>query len=302
MTTQVSLSPRAWTELLLLSAVWGASFLAFAIALREVGVFTTVLHRVFWAAVLLWALVPVLKIGVPRTTRQWGACFVMGALNNVIPFSLIVWGQKTIESGLAAILNSTTALFGVVLAAILFADERVTWNRGIGVTLGFTGVVIAIGWDALAGFDIRSLAQLAILGAALSYAFASVWARRELSGLDPKGAALGMLTASSMIMMPLALAVDGWPTLDLSLSTLAALAYLSVAATALAYLLYYRVLAMAGAANLMLTTLLIPPIAILLGAFVLDETLSASALLGFVLLGLGLLVMNGRIRLARKPA
>ena len=295
MIPQARLSLRAWSELLLLSAIWGASFLAFAVALREIGVFTIVAHRVGWAALAMWCLVPVLRIPVPARLRDWLACLVMGALNNAIPFALIVWGQKSIESGLAAILNATTALFAVPLAALVFADERLTANRIAGVSLGFAGVVVAIGTDALSGFDPRSLGQLAVLGASLSYACASVWARSTLRHLDPRSAALGMLTGSSLIAVPLALAVEGPPSLALAAPTLASIAYLSLAATVVAYLLYYRVLGMAGAANLMLATLLIAPVAILLGAVVLNEAMHWTALAGFAMLGTGLLIMNGQI-------
>lgn len=303
MTSQARLSPRAWSELLLLSAIWGASFLAFAVALEELPVFTIVAHRVGWAALLLWCLVPVLNIPVPRGFRDWSACLLMGVLNNAIPFSLIVWGQKSIESGLAAILNSTTALFAVPIAALIFADERLSANRVVGVTVGFCGVVIAVGSEALSGFDLRALGQLAILCASLSYACASVWGRSRLAHLDPRAAALGMLTGSSLVIVPLAIAIDGPPDLSLGNQTWAAIAYLAVAATVAAYLLYYRVLASAGAANLMLATLLIAPIAIVLGALVLDEALHWSAFAGFVLLGLGLLIMNGQIggRLFSRP-
>jgi len=299
MNDQKTLSARAWAELLLLSAIWGGSFLSIRIALDEVAVLTVVAHRVFWAALVLWAVVAVRRLPVPRDPRIWGAFLVMGLLNNAIPFTLMSWGQLHIETGLTAIFNAATAIFGVVVAAAVFADERLTLRRGIGVGLGFAGVATAIGWQALADFDPRSLAQLAVLGGALSYAFASAWARSRLSGLAPQVAAAGMLTGSSLVLVPLAIRVDGMPRADLAPGTILSIAYFSLAATAFAYLLYYRVLAMAGSGNLMLCTLLIPPVAIGLGAAVLGEDLAPRAFVGLALLAAGLLILNGWLRVRR---
>lgn len=294
MATQKTLSARAWAELLLLSAIWGASFLSIRIALNEVPFVTTVAHRVFWATLLLWAYVIIRGLEVPRSLRVWGAFLVMGLLNNVIPFSLMAWGQLHIETGLTSIFNAATAVFGVLVAAVIFADERLTRNRLIGVILGFLGVSIAIGLENLATFDLRSLAQLAVLAGTLSYALAGSWARATLSGLTPQVAAAGMLTGSTLIMVPAALLIDGAPSFNLMPETILSIAYFSVIATALAYLLYYRVLAMAGSGNLMLCTLLIVPFAITLGAWVLDERLAPQAYIGFGILALGLIILDGR--------
>ncbi|MCE6952933.1 DMT family transporter [Cereibacter sphaeroides] len=293
--TRTSLSPRSSAELLLLGTIWGGSFLANGIALPEAGVAGIVAFRVGGAALFLWIAVRAMGLRVPREPRIWGAFLIMGMLNNVIPFTLITWGQQSIASGLASILNAATAIFGVLVAALVLPDERLTARRMAGVLLGFGGVVTVIGPDALAGFDLRSAGQLALLGAALSYACAGAFGRRTLAGLDPRMAAAGMLTASSLVVLPAALALGGIPRLDLSLPTWGALLYLSGIASAFAYLLFYRILAAAGAGNLSLVTLIIPPVAILLGALVLDERLPPHAFAGFALLGLGLLVLDGRI-------
>ncbi len=295
MTEQKSLSGRAWAELILLATIWGASFLSIRIALDEVGFVTSVAHRVFWATLVLWAVVVALRLPVPRARRIWGAFLVMGLLNNVIPFSLMAWGQLYIESGLTSIFNAATAIFGVLVAALVFQDERLTPRRALGVGLGFAGVTVAIGLENLTRFDPRSLAQLAVLGGALSYAFASSWARARLSGLRPQVAAAGMLTGSRLVMLPAALWLEGVPSFDLQPRTVLAIGYYALVATAFAYLLYYRVLAMAGSGNLMLCTLLIPPVAIVLGAVVLGEALAPQAYLGFAILSLGLMVIDGRL-------
>ncbi|MBK0328323.1 DMT family transporter [Rhodobacteraceae bacterium F11138] len=295
MSTQKSISGRAWAELLLLGLIWGGSFLSIRVALNEVPVVTTVLHRTGWAMLLLWGVVWVKRLQIPRDPRIWGAFLVMGMLNNVIPFGLMTWGQLYIETGLTSILNAATAIFGVIVASIVFADERLTLRRLVGVGLGFLGVATAIGLQTFASLDLRSTAQLAVLAGTVSYAFASVWARARLGHLPPQIAAAGMLTGSTLILLPAAVLIDGPIAFDLRPATVLAIAYYALIATAGAYLLYYRVLAMAGSGNLMLVTLLIPPVAILLGAVVLGETLHPQAYAGFALLALGLLILNGTI-------
>ncbi|MFW8634592.1 DMT family transporter [Cribrihabitans pelagius] len=300
--TQMTLSPRAWAELMLLGLIWGGSFLAIRLGLDEIPVVTLVLHRCGWAALLLWIVVLMMRLPLPREPRVWVAFLVMGLLNNVIPFALMAWGQLHIETGLTSILNAATAIFGVIVAAMVFADERLSLRRAAGAVLGFLGVATAIGLEQFAQFNLRSTAQFAVLGGALSYAFASAWARARLRGLAPQVAAAGMLTGSTLILLPAALFLDGVPQLPLAPATWGSIAYFSLAATAGAYLLYYRVLAMAGSGNLMLVTLVIPPVAILLGALVLGEALRPQAFAGFALLAAGLLVLNGAPRLRRKRA
>lgn len=299
---QKTVSNRAWSELTLLALLWGGSFLSVRIALDEIGPLTSVLHRCFWAMLVLWGVVALRRLPLPRNPRIWGAFLVMGALNNVIPFGLMAWGQLHIESGLTSIFNAATAIWGALIAALIFADERLTRRKLLGVALGFAGVALAIGPQNLTRIDLRSLAQLAVIAGTLSYALASCWARVSLSGLPPQVAAAGMLSGSTVIMIPLTLMTEGMPSLALQPATIAAIAYYALAATALAYLLYYRVLAMVGSGNLMLVTLLIPPVAITLGAWARDETLSPDALLGFGLLALGMVVLDGRMLGAGKRA
>ncbi|WP_439522648.1 DMT family transporter [Marivita sp.] len=295
MTAQTSLSTRAWVELILLGLIWGGSFLAIRTALDEIGPLTSVLHRTGWAMVVLWGFVALKRLPIPRSPRIWGAFLVMGVLNNVIPFSLMAWGQLYIPTGLTSIFNAATAIFGIVVAALVFADEKLTARKVMGVGLGFSGVCMAIGVDALRQFDTTSLAQLAIVAGTLSYAFASAWARKMLGGIPPVIAAAGMLSGSTLCMIPLVLVIEGVPSLALAASTWSAIAYYAIIATALAYLLYYRVLGMAGSGNLLLVTLIIPPIAITLGALVRHETLHPGEYLGFGLLALGLSIIDGRL-------
>ena len=295
MTDQKSLSGRAWAEMLVLALIWGGSFLSIRIALDEISPLMSVAHRVTLAMLVLWFVVAMMRIPLPRNPRIWFAFLMMGLLNNVIPFVLMAWGQLYIESGLTSILNAFTAVVGVVMAALFFSDERLTPRKIIGVVLGFFGVAVAIGLENFKNFDLRSLAQLAVIGGTVAYAVASVWARKNLVRMPPQLAAAGMLTGATVIMLPLVYFVEGLPTFDLKPRTLVAIGYYAVIATAAAYLLYYRVLAMAGSGNLMLVTLLVAPIAITLGAVVLGEKLSANAFVGFVILAVGLIILDGRV-------
>jgi len=295
MNTQASMTGTAWLMMLALAAVWGGSFFFVEIALAEETPLTIVLHRVFWALPVLGAVLWWKGLSVPRAPRLWGAYLVMGALNNVIPFSLIVWGQKYLEGGLASILNGMTAMFGAVVAGLLLADERLTFGKVAGAGLGLAGVAVIIGPEALSGLDLRNLAQLAILGAGLSYAFASVWGKVSLKGMPPEVNAFGMLAGSTVWMVPLVLIFDGVPSFDYSAPVWASLLGIAWLATALAYLLYFGILVRAGAANLMLVTLLVPPFAVGLGAAFLGERLSPFAYAGFALIALGLAVTDGRV-------
>ncbi len=292
---QKTISGPAWITLIILSVIWGGSFLSVRVALDEIGPLTAVAHRTGWAMVILWAYVILKRIPIPFGIRIWGAFLVMGILNNVIPFTLMAWGQLYIETGLTSILNAATAIFGVISAAIFFSDERLSMRKVVGVSIGFFGVATAIGLSSFANFDLRSLGQLAVIGGTISYALAGVWARKTLGGLPPQIAAAGMVTGSSLVMIPLAWIVEGPISLSLQTDTWVAIGYYAVVATAVAYLLYYRVLAMAGSGNLMLCTLMVAPVAIILGAVVLGEALPLRAYVGFALLALGLIILDGRL-------
>lgn len=295
MTSQMTMSPRVWAELALLAVLWGFSFLAMRVALDEVGPWTVVAYRLTGAMVILWALVWFRGYAVPRGLKIWVGFAGMALLNNIVPFGLIAWGQQSIETGLASILNASTAVWGVLIAAMFLPEERLSWQRGIGVLIGFMGVTTAIGIEALRAFDLRSLSQLAILGAAVSYGLSGVWARRNLRGVRPEVAAAGMLLCSSAVTLCLAAYYEEPGRLALEPRTWFGLAYLAIFATAAAYLVYYRVMAVAGSGNTMLTTLLVAPVAIVAGAVILGEALPLRAFIGFGLLALGLIVLDGRV-------
>ncbi len=292
---KITMGAGEWGLLLTLSILWGGSFFFVEVALSEVGPFTIVLVRVGLAAFALMAVEIITRGKLTSDGGLWLAFFVMGALNNVLPFSLIVWGQTQIASGLAAVLNATTPIFTVVLAHILTSDEKVTAGRLLGVLLGLLGVTVMIGPEVLTGMSANLLAQLAILGAAISYALAGIFGRR-FSGLSPISVASGQVTASTVMMLPIALFVEKPWALPLpGLEVWASLVALALLSTALAYVLYFRILSAAGASNLLLVTLLVPVSAILLGVGVLGEVLTAGQLIGMACIGLGLVAMDGRL-------
>jgi len=284
-----------WGLLLTLSLLWGGSFFFTEIALREITPLVTVWGRVALACIILWAILGFRGVRVSWDRRLWASFLVMGCLNNVIPFSLIVWGQQEISGSLASIFNATTPFFTVILAQFLTQDERLTLPKAIGLLIGFSGVVIMVGMEALHGLASAFWSQAAILLAAISYGCAAIWGRR-FKGIDPMVTATGQVTASSLIMTPLALWF-GFPQgyFIPSGDVLGAILGIACLCTVAAYILYFKILETSGATNLMLVTFLIPLSAITLGSVFLHETLSTDQIAGMVLILLGLLIMDGRM-------
>lgn len=295
---------REWGMLIMLSLLWGGSFFFIGIAVKALPPITIVALRVSLAAIALLVIVRLMGLSMPRDRRVWLAFFGMGLLNNLIPFSLIVWGQTHIASGLASILNATTPLFGVIVAHLLTDDEKLTVNRFAGVVVGFLGVAMMIGPAALGGLGSNLVAQLAVLGAALSYSLAGVFARRfKRMGVAPIVTATGQVSASSIMLVPLSLLIDHpWALPMPGLDVWAAIVGIALVSTALAYVLFFRILETAGVTNLMLVTFLIPVSAILLGAMFLGETLEPKHFLGMTLIAVGLAAIDGRLlRLFSRP-
>jgi drug/metabolite transporter (DMT)-like permease len=295
-----TMGPLEWALLITLSVLWGGTFFFAEVALDEIRPLSLVFARVGIAAGALLLAVYASGQRMPRAIALWGAFFVMGALNNLIPFSLIFWGQMRITGGLAAILNATTPLFTVVLAHFLTRDERLTANRLGGVLLGLAGVIVLIGPAALDELGLRLVAQIAVLGAALCYALAGIFGRR-FHDVPPLVSAAGQVSATTVMMLPVVLWQGvAWRDLPLAPATWGAILGLALLSTALAYLIYFRILASAGATNLLLVTFLIPVSAIVLGAGLLGERLEPQDFGGMALIGLGLAAIDGR--LLRRPA
>lgn len=293
-----SMTPAEWSLLVLLSVIWGGSFFFTGIAVKELPPFTFVAARVGLAALALMLGLRFAGVAMPRAPRIWLAFLGMGVLNNMIPFSLIVWGQGHIASGLASILNATTPLFGVIVAHLLTRDEKMSGGRLAGTIVGFAGVALMIGPSALSGIGSHLLAELAILGAALSYAFAGIYGRRfKVMGINPIVTATGQISASAALMIPLALVIEKpWTLAAPGSATILAVIGIALISTALAYIIFFRILASAGATNLMLVTFLIPVSAILLGWLFLDEVLSPQHFVGMATIVSGLILIDGRVQ------
>jgi drug/metabolite transporter (DMT)-like permease len=288
------MGPTEWALLVTLAVLWGGSFFLGTVALADLPPLTVVLGRVGLAALVLDLTVVLSGRRLPRDARTWTALGTMALLNNLLPFSLILWGQTQIASGLASMLNATTPLFTVVFAHWLTRDERLTPGRLAGVLAGLAGVAVMIGPAALAGLGRDVAAQVACLAGACSYGLAGIFGRR-FRGMAPTVVAAGQVTATSVMVLPIVLLVDQ-PFRGPAPSgvTWMALAGLAVPCTALAYTIYFRVLAAAGATNLLLVTFLVPVTAILLGTTILGERLAPRHLAGMALIGLGLAAIDGR--------
>ncbi|MDY0873843.1 DMT family transporter [Dongia rigui] len=300
--TAPRMAAQDWALLILLSLIWGGGFICAKIAVGAVPPLTVALCRVVLAALALHLVRLALQIAAPRDVGFWRDALIMGLLNNAIPFSLIFWGQKEIGAGLASILNATTPLFTVIVAHVFTADERAGPLKVAGVLAGMVGVAVMIGSDVVAGFGGHFWAEMAVLGAAFSYGFAGVFGRR-FRDRPPLVVASGQLTGSSVLLLlpvlfrdrPWDLSLPGWPPM-------AAILALALFSTALAYVIFFRILKRAGSTNLSLVTLLIPPSALMLSVLFLGEELSRHHLIGMALIGFGLLLLDGRLFRLRRTA
>ena len=291
---------RDWGLLVFLSVLWGGSFFFAGVAVKELSPLTIVMVRVGLAALLLVPVLWMMGYRLPRAWADWRPFMVMGILNNVIPFSLIVTGQTMIASGTALIINAMMPVFAVLILAA-FAEETLTRNRIAGVLAGFVGVLILRSGDAALSGE-QTLGIVLCLGSTVSYGFAALWGRRQLGGVPPIKSATCQLLCSSLIMVSLAAAFEQFWTLPVpSLATWASLLCLAALATALAYLVFFQILVRSGASNVMLVTLLVPVSAIALGVMVLGEPLRMQEIIGALVICSALLIIDGRVfgRLAR---
>jgi drug/metabolite transporter (DMT)-like permease len=292
--TQKTMSTAAWLLLMLLGAIWGASFIFSKIAVTQITPLTLVLLRVALAAVTLHVICLIKGVRLPSRLSAWAAYGVMALLNNVIAFSLIFWGQQYIAASLSSILNASTPFFTVLIAGLVLADERFSTRRIAGLVIGFAGVVLVIGPRHLLGLGDHLLAELAIVGAALAYGFAGVWGRR-FAGENPLATATGQLTTATVMMIPIAFTIERplavpVPSTEVVISVLA----LAVLCTALAYLLFFKILKMAGASNTSLVTMLVPVSTVLIAVPYLGETVDTLKLAGLITIVIGLAVLDGR--------
>ena len=301
---QRAMTTREWGLLFLLSLLWGGSFFFIGVAVRELPPLTLVTLRAGIAALLLWACAPLIGVSLPKSGRAVAALALLGFGNNALPFALIAWGQTHVPSGLASILNAATPLFTVLAAHVLTAEEKLSGLKLFGTAAGLAGVAWLLGPDLLWGASANVWAEFAILVAALSYALSAIFARRMRSfGLKPIDVAAGQATAATLFLAPLALIFDKpWMLPTPSVAVMASVLAIAAFSTALAYVVYFRILAGAGATNVLLVTLLVPATSVILGALFLHERLLPRQFLGFALIALGLAFIDGRLprALARK--
>jgi drug/metabolite transporter (DMT)-like permease len=299
-----TISTYAWMMLLLLGLIWGGSFFFARVAVLHVPPLTLAFLRLLIAAVTLHVFIAG-RYDIYRELRaRWPAFLLLGLINNAIPHSFIFLGQTQIGAGLASILNATTPIWTVIIAHFMTTDEKLNGIKIAGTLTGLVGTVLLFSPHIAAKADVPLWALALPVLAAVSYGFAAIFSRR-FRGVAAPVTAAGQLTASSLIMLPVSLLVDQpwslpWPPLDAVASVLA----LAVVSTAFAYILYFRLIAMAGATNASLVTLLVPPSAILLGIAFLGEHLGAAEWAGMLVIGLGLVILDGRLvsRFAQRAA
>lgn len=293
----LTMRPLTWALLVLLSLCWGASFFFVGVAVSELPTFTIVVSRVILGAVCLWAVVVANADPVPKTASFWRAITVMAMINCILPFLLIVWGQSQVPSSLAAILIASAPLFGIVLAHFMTADERMNLPQVASVVCGFAGVAILIGPGPLLGLGTDVLAELAILAGAICYALATIYGRRfTRDGMSPAVIASTQLTIAAALLLPLELVIDRpWTLAMPSTAAIGAVLGLGFVSTAFGFILYFKILAAAGATNLMLVNFLVPVSAIVLGVAILGDTLTASHFAGMALIFAGLSLRDGKM-------
>ena len=296
-TINTNMKTIEWAMLITLSVVWGGAYFFVGVIVDELPPMTIVFFRVLIAALALHLFFAITGRRMPWTKAALLAFLGLGLLNNVIPFALIVWGQTHAASGVASILNATTPLFTVLVAHLLTNDEKLTPLKTAGVLVGFIGVAIMIGGGAIVDGMSTSVAQLAFIGAAISYAFAIVFGRRfKKMEIEPYAVATGQLTASTAMMLPIMLIVDQpWTLAMPSGSSIAALIALGIISSAFAYILYFKILSTAGSTNASLVTFLVPISAIFLGIAFLGEIILPRHLIGLALIIAGLMLVDGRL-------
>src|SRR5262245_57692374 len=292
---QTTMSVKDWAQLLCLGAIWGGSFFFARVAVAEIPPLALVLFRVAIAALALHIYLairgPSLRLALP-----YAASFaVLACLNNIIPFSLIFLGQTKLGAGLASVLNATTPFWTILVANAVTPDEKLSWNKLAGIVLGIAGTAVMIGPGLLSGIGGPVWAKFALIGAAVSYGCAGVYAKR-FRQLPPTIIAAGQLSASTIIMIPVVLFLYGGAQhFSVSAPVVACVLALALLSTAFAYILFFNLVASAGAINASLVTLVVPVSAILLGALFLGERLEAFEFAGMALIGAGLVTIDGRL-------
>ena len=286
---------KDWFLVILLGVFWGASFLFVEILLEYVTPFVVVYLRVAIASALLLIYILIRNIKFQFSRGDLFNLFVMGLLNNILPFLLIAYGQQSITGGLASILNANTSFMTILLVALFIPNEKLNFHRSIGVLIGILGVILAVDYQNIFQLNNDSVGQYLILLATISYSFAGIWAKLRLQNLPPVVSAAGMLTMSTIFLSPYILSTHFEELSSLNLDTLKYALGFALICTVFAYFIYFRILESTGAGNLLICTIIIPPSSIILNSIFIGEVINTNEILGLLVIIGGLLIIDGRI-------
>ena len=289
------MSNKNWLLVISLGIIWGSSFLFVEILLNNINPWMIVFLRVSIASIILISFCIYKNINLNLKLNDYYDISVMSLLNNVIPFLLIVYGQKTTTGGLASIINSSTAFFSIILASILISDEKLNFNRTIGVIIGIIGVIITIGYDNLIEFNEEGIGPYYILLATISYSFAGIWAKVKMKNISSLLSATGMTSISAILLFPIVMIYhqEQFYLIDQMVLKNAMLYALSCYVSA--DLIYFKILETTGAGNLLICTIIVPASALILNFMVLGEYILFKEICGMFIISIGLIILDGRI-------
>lgn len=286
---------KDWILVILLGLFWGSSFFFVEMLLKYLSPFMIVYLRVSIASIFLIVFIIIRGTKFKLSLKNLFNLFIMSLLNNIFPFLLITFGQQTTTGGLASILNANTSFIGILLASLFLPLERLNFYRLIGVSIGVLGVIIAIGYQNIIQLNDDDLGKYLILIATISYGFAGVWGKLKLQNFTPIIAATGMLTMSTIILTPYAFTMHLEEIYSLNFFILKYAFVFAIICSVFAYFLYFKILESAGAGNLLICTIIIPPSSIFLNAFILDQIITFNECLGLIIIILGLIILDGRL-------
>ena len=277
--------------LALLATVWGASYSFIKIGVETIPPVSFIAARTIIAGLLLLALLRLRGVALPRDAAAWRSFLVQACLNSVVPFTLIAWAEQTVDAGLATILNSTSPIFTFLLTVLITRHEPATARKLFGVGAGLAGIVLIVGFQALGGLGHELLAQLAIVAATICYAGAAIFGRR-FQGFDPMVPAAGSMICGAIVLLPVSLAIDRPWQIAPSTDSLLALLALSVISTALAFVIYFRLLRTLGSVGTVAQAYLRVPVGVAIGIIFLGETPGPAAYTGLVCVVVGVAAMT----------
>ena len=292
------MNSKNWIFILLLGLIWSSSFIFIELMLEVMSPLMLVFFRLIFGAITLIVYCYFKKVKIPMTPKLWAHMFFISVLSNIGPFSLIAYGQQTISAGLSGQLNSSTAFFTVIIVALFIPQEKVSFNRIIGTIVGIVGVIITIGYEHIFEFTESSFGQYLVLLAGLSYAIGGIWTRIFIKDVSSTASTAVMLISSAIIITPLCFALGEFNDFDFQVFTPTIIFYtlaFSIIGTGVAYLLYFKILQNAGVTNVMLVTIIIPPMTVILDALILLQFITLNQWIGLLIIIAGLLILDGRI-------